>query len=83
MNNSGDKNRTALGEVLFMQEKWKRLKIKSRLLDLGYTQGQWRAIYERADARLLPAFVRDVIVEEIPETEELFRITEQKSEKVV
>lgn len=82
MNNSGEKNRTALGEVLFTQEKWKRLKIKSRLIKLGYTQGQWRAIYERTDAWLLPAFVRDVIVEELPETAELFNNPEFKMEKV-
>lgn len=72
MNISVDKNRTPLGEVLFKLPEWRRNKIKAKLVKLGLSQGKWRGIYERVDAHLLPNFVRAVIMEELPETAELF-----------
>lgn len=72
MNISVDKNRTPLGNVLFDLPEWRRNKIKSKLVELGLSEGKWRGIHERVEAHLLPAFVRNVIVEELPETENLF-----------
>lgn len=70
---SADKTRTPLGEVLFKLPEWKRIKIKNRLMVLGITEGGYRTIHERTSAYLLPTFVRDVIIEELPDTEELFK----------
>jgi hypothetical protein len=68
-----EKSRTPLGEVLFKLPEWHRIKIKNRLIALGITEGGYRTIHERTSAYLLPTFVRDVIIEELPETELLFR----------
>lgn len=70
---STEKTRTPLGDVLFNVPDWQRNKIKGRLLKLGLSEGRWRGIHERVDAHLLPTFVRDVIVEELPNTEHLFK----------
>ena len=82
MSISVEKNKTALGEVLLAKEKWQRIKIKSRLLNSGLTEGKWRGLQYRVEAHLLPAFVRDIIIEELPETQDLFKTPEFKSEKV-
>jgi hypothetical protein len=82
MNIDNTKERPPLGRALANLDEWKRLKIKKRLRDLGITQGQWKGYLIYAEAYKLPAFVRDVIVEELPDTAELFSHPQVKSEKV-
>lgn len=80
-NVSADKIRTPLGKVLFFEiDPWHKDKIRKRLKDLGLTDGKWRTIYERTEAHLLPAFVKDVIVEELPQTAQLFEHPEMLEE---
>jgi len=74
MNISVDKKRTPLGEVLFKLPDWRRTHIKGKLLEKGLTEGKWRGIYERVEAHMLPDFVREVILEELPEAEKLFKV---------
>lgn len=73
MNISPTKKRTPLGKVLFNLPAYERERIKVKLLEAGLTEGGWRSIYERTDGHLLPVFVRDVIVRELPDSESLFR----------
>ncbi|CAG4992321.1 hypothetical protein DYBT9275_00939 [Dyadobacter sp. CECT 9275] len=82
MNIVSNKNRTPLGEVLFAQSEWRRMKIKADLLALGLSEGRWRGIHERVEAHLLPAYVRDVIVKELPQTAPLFEHPKLKCELV-
>lgn len=72
MNIANKKKRTPLGETLYAKEEWQRIKIKTRLLSLGFSEGNWRGMIERIDAHRLPTFVRDVIVDELPDTAVLF-----------
>lgn len=72
MNVSKNKKRTPLGEVIFKLPDWQKNKIKDRLTELGLSEGKWRGIHERVEAHLLPTFVRDVIIEELPQTKDLF-----------
>lgn len=73
MNISTNKVRTPLGRVLFFDiEPWQKTKIKKRLEGLGLTEGGWRSIHERTAAYRLPTYVRDVIIEELPDYAYLF-----------
>lgn len=72
MNIDSKKERQPLGRVLVQLEEWQRLKIRSKLQTLGVSQGQWKGILTYAEAHKLPTFIRDVIVEELPETSYLF-----------
>ena len=69
---STQKSRTPLGKVLFTIPEWHRKKIKGRLVKLGVTEGGYRTIHERTPAHLLPSFIQDVIVDELPNTAEVF-----------
>jgi len=83
MNISVDKKRTPLGEMLFKLPDYRRTNIKGRLLERGLTEGKWRGIYERMEAKMLPDFVREVILEELPEAEKLFKADEEKMESLM
>ncbi|PWJ53916.1 hypothetical protein CLV98_12032 [Dyadobacter jejuensis] len=73
MNIDSTKKRRPLGHLLVSLAGWKRLKIKSRLTELGISQGQWQGMLTYAEAHKLPTFVRDIIVEELPEAKDLFQ----------
>lgn len=73
MNISRTKKRTPLGEVLFKLPAYERDRIRMKLTEAGLTEGGWRSIYERTDAHLLPVFVHDIIVRELPTTEKFFK----------
>lgn len=81
MNIDRTKNRQPLGRALMAQEEWKRLKIRARLRDLNVTQGKWKGLLTYAEAHNLPTFIRDVIVEEIPETADLFNHPDLKADQ--
>lgn len=74
MNISSDKPRTPLGVALFQLPDWHRAKIKKRLTGVGLSEGRWRTIYERTEAYLLPAFVQEIIKEEMPEAVHFFEL---------
>lgn len=75
MNISVDKKRTPLGDMLFKLPNFRRTHIKGRLLERGLTEGKWRGIYERVEAKMIPDYVRTVILEELPEAEKLFIVS--------
>lgn len=73
MNIKTNKDREPLGEILINIEDWHRQKIRKRLNRLEVTQGKWKRILTTAEAYKLPVFIRDVIVEELPNTSHLFK----------
>lgn len=73
MNISRTKKRTPLGVELFKLPAYERDRIRTKLTEVGLTEGGWRSIYERTDAHLLPVFVRDIIVKEMPAAEKFFK----------
>lgn len=66
------KEREELGKVLINMHHLDRANLKRKLTQLGVTQGEWQGYLTYAKAYDLPSFVRDVIVAELPETENLF-----------
>ncbi|WP_090147781.1 hypothetical protein [Dyadobacter soli] len=76
------KERQPLGHLLADLEEWQRMKIKTRLKELGFSQGQWKGLLTNAAAHKVPAFVRDVIVGELPDSAQLFNHPNLKTERV-
>ena len=82
MNIDRTKEREPLGLKLANLEDWNRTKIRKRLSLLGVTQGKWKRILTTAKAYDLPPYIRDVIVEELPETADLFNHPNLKPESI-
>ncbi|WP_254562179.1 hypothetical protein [Dyadobacter diqingensis] len=72
MNIDSTKERKPLGKVLIALEEWQRLRLRLKLRALGVSQGQWKGLLTYAEAHKLPKFIRDAIVEELPDTADLF-----------
>ncbi|MCF0071311.1 hypothetical protein LZD49_12590 [Dyadobacter sp. CY261] len=72
--------REALGAALAALPTWRRSKIKSELKDAGFTENQWKRLLSSAEAHKVPAFVRDIIVNELPDTAHLFNHPNLKAE---
>lgn len=72
MNIDSTKERQPLGTMLMQLEEWQRRKIRTKLRNLGVSQGRWKGILTYAEAHNLPTFIRDAIVEELPNATELF-----------
>ncbi|SEI39859.1 hypothetical protein SAMN05216327_101234 [Dyadobacter sp. SG02] len=82
MNIDKTKKRPPVGTALSEIEDWRRRKIKAELKAVGFTEGQWKGLLANAEGYKVPAFVRDIIVKELPETAHLFNHPQLKAEAV-
>lgn len=73
MNIDKTKKREPLGQYLIEVETWKRSKIRDKLKDLGVNHMAWHRILTVTEAHKIPTYIRDIIVEELPETAPFFK----------
>ena len=79
MNIDRNKPREPLGQALILLDGLELMRIRRRVLRTGATKSVWRRILTTAKAYTLPTHVRDVLVEELPETAELFNHPKSES----